>query len=103
MITCRFKHAAAEGTGLEDGCVDLVSICLVMHELPRDATHAIIAEAFRILRPGGTFAIMVRSPPQHKQREPCRALASRVVPSCKHTVPTMKLQFLHCSRPESSP
>ena len=64
VTTCRFKHAAAERTGLEDSSVDLVSICLGMHELPREASEAIIAEAFRILRPGGTFAIMVRVPPQ---------------------------------------
>ena len=30
-----FKHAAAEDTGLPDGCMDLVSICLVCHELPQ--------------------------------------------------------------------
>ena len=71
MPTCRFKHAAAEQTGLRDSCVDLVSICLVMHELPRHATQAVIAEAFRILRPGGTFAIMVGSLHQQEQREPC--------------------------------
>ena len=36
-----------------------MSICLVMHELPGQASKAVMAEAFRILRPGGTFAIMV--------------------------------------------
>lgn len=53
-------HAAAEATGLPSETVDLVSCCLVMHELPRAATKNIIAEAHRVLRPGGTFAIMVR-------------------------------------------
>ena len=38
-----------------------MSICLVMHELPQQASQAIVQEAFRILRPGGTFAIMVIS------------------------------------------
>jgi hypothetical protein len=28
-------HAAAEATGLPDGSQDLVSICLVCHELPQ--------------------------------------------------------------------
>lgn len=58
---CRFQHAAAERTGLADRSTDLVSICLVMHELPQQASRAIAQEAFRILRPGGTFAIMVSS------------------------------------------
>lgn len=52
-------HAAGEATGLPSETVDLVSCCLVMHELPRAATKNIIAEAHRVLRPGGTFAIMV--------------------------------------------
>lgn len=56
----RFVHAAAEETGLPSETVDLVSCCLIMHELPQAATRAIIAEAHRILRPGGTLAIMVR-------------------------------------------
>ena len=60
QMRCRFVHAAAEATGLPSETVDLVSCCLVMHELPRAATKNTIAEAHRVLRPGGTFAIMVR-------------------------------------------
>lgn len=56
----RFVHAAAEETELPSETVDLVSCCLVMHELPAAASRALIAEAHRILRPGGTLAIMVR-------------------------------------------
>lgn len=55
----RFIHAAAEDTALQAESADLVSICLVMHELPQSATRAIIAEAYRLLRPGGTFSVMV--------------------------------------------
>lgn len=54
-----FRHAAAEESGLEAKSVDLVSICLVMHELPTAAIQAIVTEAFRILRPGGTLGVMV--------------------------------------------
>ncbi|CAI5488609.1 unnamed protein product, partial [Closterium sp. Naga37s-1] len=57
-----FIHAAAEDTGLPAGSVDLVSICLVCHELPRSATKKIIEEAHRILRPGGAFAVMEMNP-----------------------------------------
>lgn len=52
-----FKHARAEATGLPPDSVDLVSMCLVAHELPQAATQAILREGFRILKPGGVFAV----------------------------------------------
>ncbi|MEM6450755.1 MAG: class I SAM-dependent methyltransferase [Cyanobacteria bacterium P01_D01_bin.105] len=55
-------HAAAEETGLSVESVDLVSVCLVFHELPTAAAHHIIAEAYRILRPSGHLAIMDMNP-----------------------------------------
>ncbi|AFZ04374.1 class I SAM-dependent methyltransferase [Calothrix sp. PCC 6303] len=55
-------HAAAESTGLPDASFDLVSIFLVCHELPQSATREILAEARRILRPGGHLAIMDMNP-----------------------------------------
>ncbi|KST68590.1 class I SAM-dependent methyltransferase [Mastigocoleus testarum] len=55
-------HAAAESTGLKDALYDLVSICLVCHELPQSATRQIFAEAKRLLTPGGYFAIMDMNP-----------------------------------------
>ena len=58
-LPCRFFHSPAERTGLPDAAADLVSCCLVMHELPQRASRAIVTEAFRLLRPGGTLAIMV--------------------------------------------
>ena len=54
-----FRHAAAEETGLPDSSQDLVSACLLFHELPEAAAQAIIKEAYRILKPGGLLAIMV--------------------------------------------
>ncbi len=57
----RFVHAAAEATGLPAASADLVAACLVAHELPAAATHALIAEALRLLRPQGSIAIMVRT------------------------------------------
>jgi ubiquinone/menaquinone biosynthesis C-methylase UbiE len=55
-------HAAAESTGLPDAAFDLVSIFLVCHELPQTATRQILAEARRVLRPGGHLAIMDMNP-----------------------------------------
>lgn len=54
-----FHHAAAEHTQLPDSSQDLVSACLLFHELPQSAAQEIVQEAYRILKPGGALAIMV--------------------------------------------
>ena len=59
----RFVHAAAEDMAcLGDASVDVVSACLVFHELPQHAARAILKEAHRVLRPGGHFAMMDMDP-----------------------------------------
>ena len=55
-------HAAAESIDLPNESFDLVSASLMFHELPTSATQAIIAEARRLLRPGGYLAIMDMNP-----------------------------------------
>jgi ubiquinone/menaquinone biosynthesis C-methylase UbiE len=55
-------HAAAESTGLPDASFDLVSACLMFHELPTTAAITIIAEARRLLRSGGYLTIMDMNP-----------------------------------------
>ncbi|CAM9486979.1 unnamed protein product [Heterosigma akashiwo] len=57
-----FLHGAAEATGLPDKSQDLVSLCLVNHELPAAATREILAEARRIVKPGGAIALMDMDP-----------------------------------------
>ena len=55
-------HAAAESTRLPSSSFDLVSACLMFHELPRTAAIEILQEAKRLLRPGGHLAIMDMNP-----------------------------------------
>lgn len=55
-------HAAAEATDLPDHSFDLVSLCLVCHELPQQATQNIFKEARRLLRPQGYLAVMDMNP-----------------------------------------
>jgi ubiquinone/menaquinone biosynthesis C-methylase UbiE len=58
----KWVHAAAEKTGLPDNSYDLVSACLMFHELPQEASQEIFAEARRLLRSGGYLTIMDMNP-----------------------------------------
>lgn len=51
-------YGKGEATGLSESSADLVTICLVNHELPTDAARDILKEAHRILAPGGAIAVM---------------------------------------------
>ena len=55
-------HGRAEATGFATESFDLVTLQFVLHELPRSATAEIFQEINRILRPGGTCAIVDNNP-----------------------------------------
>ena len=55
-------HGRAETTGFATESFDLVTLQFVLHELPRSATAEIFQEINRILRPGGTCAIVDNNP-----------------------------------------
>jgi ubiquinone/menaquinone biosynthesis C-methylase UbiE len=58
----RWHHAAAEDTGLPAGSFDLVSLQFLCHELPGEATRAVLREAHRLLRPGGVLGVADQDP-----------------------------------------
>ena len=82
-------HAAAENTGLPDGSFDLVSACLMFHELPTAISEAVIAEAHRLLRPGGYLAIMDMNP----QSETFLKMPPYVLTLLKSTEPYLDRYF----------
>ena len=84
-----WQHAAAEATGLPSSGYDLVSLCLVCHELPRTAAREIFVEARRLLRPGGHLAIMDMNP----QSEVHRTMPPYVFTLLKSTEPFLDDYF----------
>ena len=61
-LVAEWCHGAAESTGFESGSVDLISLQFVCNELPQQATHAVLAEAGRLLRPGGVLVMVDQDP-----------------------------------------
>jgi SAM-dependent methyltransferase len=56
-IRWRLLQATAEDTGLKDDTFDLVASYAMFHELPTDAARAVLREAWRVLKPGGSVLI----------------------------------------------
>ncbi|MBE9139411.1 class I SAM-dependent methyltransferase [Nodosilinea sp. LEGE 07088] len=84
-----WHHAAGEATGLPAATYDLVSACLVFHELPQSAARAIMQEARRLLRPGGHLAIMDMNP----RSEVMQTLPPVVLTLLKSTEPYLDEYF----------
>jgi ubiquinone/menaquinone biosynthesis C-methylase UbiE len=82
-------HGAAESTNLPPASFDLVSACLLFHELPQTAAKQIIAEAHRLLRPGGYLTIMDMNP----DSEVYRNMPPYVLTLLKSTEPYLDRYF----------
>ncbi|MFN3359970.1 MAG: class I SAM-dependent methyltransferase [Pseudanabaenaceae cyanobacterium] len=85
----QWVHAPAEQTGFPDRTFDLVSLSLVCHELPQSATREILQEMHRILRPGGTFALLDMNP----QSEVYRRMPPLILTLLKSTEPYLDQYF----------
>jgi 2-polyprenyl-3-methyl-5-hydroxy-6-metoxy-1,4-benzoquinol methylase len=57
-IDVQFVQALAEETGLPGGQFDVVLCYILFHEVPSRLFAPILAEMFRLLRPGGTLTIV---------------------------------------------
>jgi SAM-dependent methyltransferase len=67
-VPVHFSQQNAEKTNFEDGYFDLVVSSFFLHEVPLEATKRILAEAYRLLAPGGVLAFMELPP--HKSCDP---------------------------------
>ena len=60
------RQAAAEATPYPDSTFDLVTMFILLHEVPQPVAKAIIAEAYRVLEPGGELIIGDVAPYRHQ-------------------------------------
>ena len=60
LAACELRHGGILGTGLPDGCADLVVVHQVLHYLADPAAAA--AEAARLVAPGGRLLIVDFAP-----------------------------------------
>lgn len=57
-----YRQADAAETGIEPGTCDVVTGTMMLHEMPSDYIKSVLLEAFRILKPGGTFHFLEFAP-----------------------------------------
>ena len=57
-LDVNFAQMAAEDLKFPDNHFDVVYAYIVFHELPIEVARRVIAEAYRVLRPGGVFTIL---------------------------------------------
>jgi len=65
-------------TGAANGSFDYVTVSEVTHELPQHVTRKLLAEAARVLRPGGVLAYLDLNPTQALRDNTVEALTERI-------------------------
>ncbi len=84
-----WHHGAAEATGLPAESFDLITAQFLCHELPSDATRAVLGEAARLLRPQGVLALVDQDP----EAEAIRAMPPALATLLKATEPYLEDYF----------
>lgn len=74
----KFIHGNALQLGNKDGEVDMLMASALTHELPKQASTQLIAEAARVLRPGGVFGYFDLNPVQLLRDNPVSNIVDRV-------------------------
>lgn len=58
----KFMRGLAEATGFQPGTFDMVVFSFIAHECPQQALKDFVAEAHRILKPGGVVCFVDNNP-----------------------------------------
>ncbi|MFG2406812.1 class I SAM-dependent methyltransferase [Streptomyces brevispora] len=53
-----YRQGDGRATGVEDASCDIVTGTMVLHEMPAEAVSETVAEAARLLKPGGTMSFL---------------------------------------------
>mmetsp|Transcript_115667 Transcript_115667/g.204953 ORF Transcript_115667/g.204953 Transcript_115667/m.204953 type:complete len:413 (+) Transcript_115667:58-1296(+) len=73
-----FRHGNALDTKRADGEVDIFMASAITHEMPKTKSEDLIAEAARVLRPGGVFGYFDLNPVQMLRDNPISNIVDRV-------------------------
>ncbi|EAQ75674.1 MULTISPECIES: class I SAM-dependent methyltransferase [unclassified Synechococcus] len=84
-----WHHRAAEASGLPAASFDLITAQFLCHELPGDASRAVLREAKRLLRPQGVLALVDQDP----EAEVIRAMPPALATLLKATEPYLEDYF----------
>ena len=68
-----FQTGVIEALAFADASFDVVTISLVLHQLPGDVLHAGMAEVRRVLKPGGRLFVLDMGGPQAEGRRTAHA------------------------------